>query len=72
MAVCLTVCLAAAAVIGGTLAYFIDTDGAGTGMTVGGTAIDYRAAVNRMTAAELAQGFTACGMGDPADAVPDG
>lgn len=40
MAVCLTVCLAAVAVIGGTLAYFTDKDEAENVFTVGNVNID--------------------------------
>lgn len=38
--VCLTVCLAAVAVVGGTLAYFTDTDEAENVFTVGNVSID--------------------------------
>lgn len=40
MAMCLTVCLAEVAVIGGTLAYFTDTDNAENVFTVGNVNID--------------------------------
>ena len=40
VALCLVVCLAAVAVIGGTLAYFTDTDEATNTFTAGGVAID--------------------------------
>ena len=40
VALCLAVCLAAVAIIGGTLAYFTDTDEATNTFTAGGVAID--------------------------------
>lgn len=53
MAVCLTVCLAAVAVIGGTLAYFTDKDEAENVFTVGNVNIDLTTSHGRLSAKTL-------------------